>query len=112
MSFFYTDSPLLPGEPNYETSPPTSLPQQEEDIIPPFEDDPNYIPPYSPEAIPPQSPIPERDTNPYTSVLSPSTTPPLDDEEYSPSAPPFLRVVKKPAPLSPLSSLPLPPGGQ
>lgn len=81
----------------------------QEDLIPPssptpLEDDPNYIPPYSPEAIPPQSPIPDREGDKY--LLSSPQTPPFDDldstpsctpppvgddgsGEYSPSAPPF-----------------------
>ncbi|XP_018025449.1 PHD finger protein 3 isoform X2 [Hyalella azteca] len=95
----------LPGEASYTKLPlppnlPTHLPHDQDDLIPsttppPMEDDPSYIPPYSPEAIPPESPIPARNgsdkymlDSPQTPP-SPSSTPPLDDGEYSPSAPPY-----------------------
>ena len=97
---------------------PTHLPHEQDDLLPSaspplLDDDPNYIPPYSPEAIPPQSPIPARDDaeetgdvdnyvpSPQTPPVdsSPSSTPPpVDDDaggDYSPSAPHFTGKKKR-----------------
>ena len=69
-----------------EPSSTVDIPSEEpyEEYVPSLEQDPSYIPPYSPEAIPPQSPIDGRDT------------PSMEDEDYVPETPVSSEMLNEP----------------